>query len=272
MITFPHGVGDVDDPEIVYIAGHGRSGSSALAALLGAHEEAFNGGELGQIPLLLERGGPCMCGVPVERCPVWGTAIRRIRALLGLRSRRTLDRLTAAFLPGAAAEKTGCRYLVDGSGTPQRHFLRPWLYHRLGYRVFIVHLIRRSRAGGSRGREGSDRGLHSSNGTGGHLAALRTVPGRIFANAAAAAYGLVFRGRYVRVVYEDLRADPARELERVGRVLGMDFSGVIRRLYRGVGFVLQHEPGGDARSCVLRTEPGRGLGVPRAAGRFMWPT
>lgn len=62
-------------PEVVYIAGMGRSGSTLLARVLGAVPGAVNLGEAALFwthAQMRRRHIPCSCGLDVSDCPMWG--------------------------------------------------------------------------------------------------------------------------------------------------------------------------------------------------------
>jgi hypothetical protein len=67
-------------PRLVYVASIGRSGSTLLELLLGAHPDVVTTGELHLWPheLGLKKSRlPCGCGLPLEECPFWTEMARR---------------------------------------------------------------------------------------------------------------------------------------------------------------------------------------------------
>lgn len=64
---------------LIYIASIGRSGSTLLESMLGAHSQVATAGELHIWPHELRRGGvqPCGCGRAVPECPFWNEVRRR---------------------------------------------------------------------------------------------------------------------------------------------------------------------------------------------------
>src|SRR5438270_2363933 len=61
-----------EKPKLVYIASSGRSGSTVLELLLGAHSACWTLGEFHVLPWLLRTNvKPCGCGSPVAQCPFW---------------------------------------------------------------------------------------------------------------------------------------------------------------------------------------------------------
>lgn len=65
---------------LIYIASIGRSGSTLLESMLGAHSQIQTMGELHIWPHEIEGGGvrPCSCGEYVEACTFWSEMRRRV--------------------------------------------------------------------------------------------------------------------------------------------------------------------------------------------------
>lgn len=72
-----------DKINLVYIASIGRSGSTLLESMLGAHSAVQTMGELHIWPHEIEGGGvrPCSCGEFVEACTFWSEMRRRVDPL-----------------------------------------------------------------------------------------------------------------------------------------------------------------------------------------------
>lgn len=72
-------ISNQDLPDILYILGTGRSGSTILGILLAVGEEAFGAGELTFLP---KNGfvddAACSCGCSVSRCQVWSQVKKRL--------------------------------------------------------------------------------------------------------------------------------------------------------------------------------------------------
>lgn len=65
-----------DAPRVLYILGTGRSGSTALAMLLGSAPDAVSLGELEHVERDLRVPSKrCSCGQPVAECPTWRDAV-----------------------------------------------------------------------------------------------------------------------------------------------------------------------------------------------------
>ncbi len=63
-----------DDPQVLYVAGWGRSGSTLLETLL-AGDHAVSVGETFQLWSSSPLARYCSCGEPLETCPVWSHAV-----------------------------------------------------------------------------------------------------------------------------------------------------------------------------------------------------
>ena len=74
--------GTHDPARLVFIASLGRSGSTLLDLLLGAHPRIVGLGEVWKTLKLAapEEGVNCTCGVDGYTCPIWGEVIARRRA------------------------------------------------------------------------------------------------------------------------------------------------------------------------------------------------
>ena len=72
-----------EKPHLIYVASIGRSGSTLMESMLGAHPEIATMGELHCWPHEVRQGGvrPCSCGAPVTACPFWSEVRRRVDPL-----------------------------------------------------------------------------------------------------------------------------------------------------------------------------------------------
>ncbi|MFI1194916.1 sulfotransferase family protein [Micromonospora sp. NPDC020750] len=225
---------------VLYLAGSGRSGSTLVTTVLGQYAGFFAAGEL---RYLWQRGEvenrPCGCGLPFRDCPVW-RAVRRdvpvdraggiaagLRGRLRLRGvpalvrrhrrgRRAVpahpDDAALAGLYAAVARHAGARVVVDSSKLPPYGALVGALP---GVELRVLHLVRDPRATAfswrrRRGLDGeADERLMSRPPV--WKAALlwlvwNTLTARLWAGDP---------GRYLRVRYEDLTADPEATLGRI---------------------------------------------------------
>ncbi|MEO0650499.1 MAG: sulfotransferase [Planctomycetota bacterium] len=167
---------------LVYILSNGRSGSTLLDLLLGAHPEAWSVGELQMLPFELDAPrDPCGCGAPVAECEFWRPFAERVsqagpaplhhfreRARHGrvLRPAQVLDALRGApsgarrdqaeaygehneqllrAIHQAAETRRGgaVRWLVDASKDPYR---LAWLARSGRFDLRVIHLTKDPRA------------------------------------------------------------------------------------------------------------------------------
>lgn len=71
-------------PQILYIMGTGRSGSTILEVLLGNSPGIHQAGEVTHIYKDgLLRGRNCACGVKATECPVWGPVLKSVTQQMG---------------------------------------------------------------------------------------------------------------------------------------------------------------------------------------------
>jgi hypothetical protein len=160
-------------PELAYIVGASRSGSTILCALLGGQDGYLAVGELNRV-LDLDRGRPpvCSCGQPLDSCELWSRVLEewprratsavlteyprlqpqheRIRRVPGLLARAKgispeSDKYGAwtRDLLRALQDVSGARVIVDSSKHPARALS---LYHSQGISAAFLHLVRDPRA------------------------------------------------------------------------------------------------------------------------------
>ncbi len=255
-----------DDPEIVYIAGYGRSGSTLLDTILGNHPDAFGAGELRGMFEGLHGGERCSCGLPMPECPFWTEVVSRLSRTLPEASCRTAGSVTVAAESlawgrrdcssyvrlwratcRAIAQASGKRVLVDSSKSCRLASRRlPLLGGKLGVPVKVIHLVRDPRAVMWSICRGSNRQLEQGCARPPMGGVARGMLSWILANVTVE---LVRRRmpelRVHRVRYEDLASDPRSSLEEVGRFLGLDMQTVLGKLEGGESFDPGHGVGGN---------------------------
>jgi hypothetical protein len=91
---------DSEKIKLVYIGSSGRSGSTLLELILGAHPQLWTLGEFYVLPFAVESATKqCGCGMPVGECPFWGSIIEEtIPILRGPSIRRFRDSYDAGRL------------------------------------------------------------------------------------------------------------------------------------------------------------------------------
>lgn len=242
--------GEHSRPQVVAIAGYGRSGSTILDRVLGHHRDILAVGELVNVHHELWRSDRyCGCGRQGRECPFWEdvrtrwlagrdeaavtrfidlrvrwvgrTGLRRAR---GAADHADMDEFVAetARLYDAIQAASSTRLIVDSSKTPG------WLdvLRRVpGIDLRVVHLTRDGRGV----VESLKRPLAKDVAAGVQRdIAARSAPHTSMAWAVGnvGTERVIRRGHlpHVRVAYEDLLSDPSMTLAAIGRVVGVDLA------------------------------------------------
>lgn len=256
--------------KVLYIAGYGRSGSTLLDVLLGAHDRAVSVGELvylGREWRHEER--TCACGAAYDQCPFWSSALsdtdgaaELIRLARQVEYRRALPRLLTGSLSdhvqrayrhrmrplfSYVAERGDAEWVVDSSKSGRHAAGRFWALRKVaGLDVRVVHLVRDGRdvlrSVVEKGTNWAAEGYREEN----LLRAERTLVGWDLANSLAWSLGTALDGdRYLRVQFEDLLDDPELVLHEIGSFTGMNLSSIVDRVATDQSFPVGHNVGGN---------------------------
>lgn len=253
--------------DYIYVMGAGRSGTTLMSVMLGAHPRAGVRGELLHFPDYWRDGFACSCGQSVRDCSFWTsagasietnsissvdayvaatrTAERHWRSLQYLLFPRSVGRWYHEALRCAVEgfRKTGI--VVDASKYVARAIA---LASIPGVRVAFVYVVRDAR---------------------GVLYSFSKPVQRPKSTFAAATYYMLVNGvaqlaiwtrlrsRSIKVRYEDLVANPDRELARIGSFLGLDMSSVVARIDSGDALAIGHMVSGNR----IRTHGGIKVGL-----------
>jgi hypothetical protein len=110
---------DNERVKIIYIASNGRSGSTILDLLLGAHPSCWTLGEFHVLPWELRtHTKPCGCGMPVEQCPFWSPIVSELQDVL---LHGSIDRFRHSYLGSRTLLFDEIRFLASRS---------PWYRHK----------------------------------------------------------------------------------------------------------------------------------------------
>ncbi|MGI9627177.1 MAG: sulfotransferase family protein [Longimicrobiales bacterium] len=265
-----------DPVKVVYVMGYGRSGSTFLDVLLGGHSDVASMGELALYAEWRSLDLPCGCGESVTTCEFWSEVERlaptgdpndEIALALSVEARRhigdllqgridaqTLSRYST-LLEGrfrAIAEVSGRGHVVDSSKSAGKILGRAYALQRhTDLDVRVIHLVRDGRGVLWSALKGPGRGeplpvyrakVHKNR----IMMAMRVSAAWALANRSTLKVAKhLATGTLLTVRYEDLVADPAAELTRIGGFLGLDLAPVITKLAEGVPFDGQHGVAGN---------------------------
>lgn len=245
-------------PRIVYIGGFGRSGSTVLDMLLGAHPRLFGAGEVTHVFDWWLRNDTCSCGRAFRTCPLWSEVMGRLRSRLPGMALRAAARITRrvenAFgghmllaprrtetlrrygeiwrevMAGIQAA-SGAGVIVDSSKTTRLVARRASALAAVcGLAVDLVHLVRDPRAVLWSTLRGSNRRLESDQPPRVRGDIGRMLIGWYGANVGVDGLARATGARVHRLRYEDLVAEPTLELQRLSDALGLDLDGGIPAL------------------------------------------
>ena len=259
---------------VVYIVGAGRSGSTVLDTILGNHPEVESVGELCNLVRSAWLGPEyCACGQRGSICPFWSQVrshwVRRSgtddlenymkledvfeRSRFFFRLFRERFAQTAEFrtysnytvsLFQAICEVSGKRIVVDSSKIPARAYA---LSRIPGVDLKLIHLVRDPRGLARSLQKAFRKDLRSGLPRDTQPFPVWRVPlswtlvnlhSSWLVNRVGPSRGLTVR-------YEDLMADHGATLEKLGRLMGLDYEPVIRAIYSGEPLEVGHTIAGN---------------------------
>jgi len=252
--------------KMIYIAGYGRSGSTLMDILLGAHPKCFGGGELNHLfdDILSHRY--CSCGDSYYVCPFWSNVLKGFQRKLPrmdyetahfittsnerlISSRRNIRRYgmvwRALFEALREQDALKTEVIVDSSKSSWKAWRRPFLVQQCGTEVFGIHLVRDPRAVMFSVMKGSNRRMEAGENPRLVGGAVRGLLGWCLSNSLvenAKAFSTI---PFMTLRYEDLVHDPASELSRVADFLALEMTPVIDRLALDAGFDGGHGVSGN---------------------------
>lgn len=271
-------------PQVIYIAGYGRSGSTLLDLLLGSHPLAFGAGELTEVFTEWQRDGRCSCGQRYAECAWWHSVLDRFQiALPGVSPREAeavTRRVQSSLSPFGLGSRTpdhelygrvwrvmllsigqesGRSVVVDSSKSSRDAARRiPALTRLAGVDVKVLHLVRDPRAVLWSAFRGSNRQLEDGRRVTLRGGAYRMLLGWVMANTSvhlsqAADSSLPIR----RIRYEDMVSRPAQELRNLSPFLNLDLAPVVGLIENQHAINPGHGIGGNRmrRRGPIRIEP-----------------
>jgi hypothetical protein len=234
-------------PEIAYIIGSGRSGSTILDMMLGANSRAISVGSVEVLEEYMETGNYCTCRQPLTECELWGPVLYGdgglpVPASLNVdgQMRKALAILPAIAtgrprsMPRADVERTwrmfdrvgevsGADVVIDSTKSLLR-FAR-LAAEPQGHDMRLIHLVRDPRGFIlSRSRSRPVPTARGEPGTTRQQPATLAYVDWVIQNILVSLYGkLHWRDRYTVVTYEEMVSSPAETLERLAAFLGLEF-------------------------------------------------
>jgi len=257
--------------KLLYIAGYGRSGSTALATILSGHPLIVG---VGEATFLADDWDdpqrPCSCGAPYGECEFWrDLAVTRsdldhARTIVRDIDRHIVRTLLRCRYPSKSATATGYHRIVNQvNGYVRQRSGRPIvldasksargaaaravaLRHLAGEDVYLVHLVRDGMASvdsmASTGSNWAIEGHASAR----RLPAARATIGWVRANLCAlSARAVLGPHRSLQLSYEDTLRNPADALTQIGDLLSIDLSTVARDIDLHRAFSVGHVVGGN---------------------------
>ncbi|MGH1480668.1 MAG: sulfotransferase [Geminicoccales bacterium] len=264
----------MDPIKVIYVLGYGHSGSTILTVLLGHHAQAFGTGELTRLVRAWNEERYCSCGETVPQCATWTKVIehwrdhssvdplevypalqRECERSVGVwparGARKNFDQYSELTrnLMVAMAETTGQRVIVDSSKLTSRSIA---LANVPGIDLNVVHLVRDGRGvAWSMRRPLKPAEAAPGPGKSGPVEdtmrpASRTSLAWTLNNLVSEAVCRRVRADgTIRVRYEDLVNDVGATLQRIGKVVGLDYADVIRQVEGGEPFEPGHVVAGN---------------------------
>lgn len=259
--------------KILYVMGSGRSGSTLLDILMGSHPDVVSTGELSH----LVRSGwsnaeICACGTWVTECLFWSAVRERWIGDIGVdgseeyvRLQNWMERLRRmpALVKPAWVHPSERRYcvltkalvqaiattsvrtvVVDSSKSPVRALALSRLKE---VQLFALHLVRDCRAVawsfGKRFEKDPRAGIQGDQ----HgIPTWRSAVDWDFVNLQSEwVRSQIPSANSIRVHYEDLVRDPRTTFQRIGALVGIDFSGVAERVVNGIPVEVGHPVAGN---------------------------
>lgn len=236
-----------EEIKIIYILGSGRSGSTFLDLLLGAHPEIFSLGEICNLPAIMNLNWKCGCGLNLSNCNFWKSVfsgldtervekmkfmtsltpakskIEKIFQLLNPEITNAIDKFHAQIdctLFHEILNKTSSKWLVDSSKDFNRLL---YLRNIKKLRIKIVYLFKDVRGYANSVKKPprlETLNKKNRNGTPVWKSSLRWL---IINSICLYILFRIPEDNRIFVRYEDLASNPERELKRICRYLNLSF-------------------------------------------------
>jgi hypothetical protein len=209
-------------PKVLLLAGFPNSGTTIASYVIDQHGGVFVAGELADFPAKqLKAGKLCACGSPAASCGFWNAVLRRLEASAG-----EPEAARRGALYRAIGAESGAALIVDVA-----HDLRALreAHAAEGIDLYLVHLRRQGRAVlNSRMRRFGrpDEGPAPSRVRRLRRAFRHVIRWRTYDRVTSQMRLKMGEQRAIAVQYETLCSQPDVVLGAVGRLTGLDFTGV----------------------------------------------
>ncbi|MFP1678779.1 hypothetical protein ACLD02_08775 [Alloalcanivorax sp. C16-2] len=216
---------------VIYIAGYGRSGSTALELLVAQSPSVISLGELVQVDRYGSNAAVCTCGKPVVDCnhyknlsdlekPVFTNKFSYLflSILYFLNIRSELSGSVSKAVDGLPEGKA----LLDSSKSTFYSLFRPFEYRKKGRKVYIIYNKRRTKDTLASLLRGSNRDLEKGMSFPDKIKTYLLLPFRVinfffFGRASLYVYKIFFGSNVIEVKYEEWVDDPNEMIYAIGR-------------------------------------------------------
>ena len=254
-------------PEIVYLSGYGRSGSTLLDRILSQHDNILSSGEIRHTLLNIQKKNVfCSCGNQISSCKIWRVLSDRLLSWMKkvrinaqemfsiqdkfekrsqffklflfwnrprpismelLLYRQYENLLFSEF----SRCQGGCQYVVDSSKTTRIPGRPLALQYIASLPVHVIHLVRDPRGVLNSKLKGGNQELERGIVTTRKFVGIRTLLSWLRANFFAELITIALgKQRTIRIRYEDIVQFPKPTIKRIASFLDIDPASIISSL------------------------------------------
>jgi hypothetical protein len=263
-------------PTIIYIMGYGRSGSTLLDIILGNNPKIESLGEVAfYYNKYMDQDNLCSCSKSLSNCQFWSQVnmkhaiyvfplkpwdlysfICKVENILSLpllifnllpfRTVEGYRKHMQGFFR-AVMETSGRKVLIDSSKSTRTKIGRPVAMKKIcGFDIKIIHLVRDGRGIMFSRLKGKnqllEKGMNDDKWAGPYFA---TISWLITNLTSLLVEFLYFRGKTLRVNYEDIVSNYKQEIQRISRFIGVNLDNVIETIEQNMELKVGHNVGGN---------------------------
>jgi hypothetical protein len=263
---------------IIYIAGHGRSGSTILERVLSSHQQIAG---LGEVEYLTRNDrwqeSTCACGKNLLQCEYWNKTLRHLKEnhnwdqvqreqnhsdhwkpFKSYKSNRPYphyQQFNQDLFNSLKRETPELRYFIDSSKTARVNYYRPKSLSQQGFSIKLIHLVRDGRGCmWSLIDKGSNRKLERAEKGSVLFPVARSLFSWNLSNRAALKWKKNYSEDYLEVRYEDFVEKPKESLERIQDFLDIDLSKEIQILATNETFPVTHQMAGNRLRSIKKIQ------------------